>query len=107
MVITPQHKLRVMHLYRHSLKHLMSWAIRRDVFASEAEKVRAEIEKHRNVDDTYKARRLVERGEEVLREYLHPDPYIVPYYPGGSLYERNPPVVPVKQQLDWGREDAH
>ena len=35
MVITPQHKLRVMHLYRHSLKHLMSWAIRRNVFASE------------------------------------------------------------------------
>ena len=35
MVITPQHKLRVMHLYRHSLKHLMSWAIRRNVFADE------------------------------------------------------------------------
>lgn len=29
----------------------------------------------------------------------------VPYYPGGSLYQRNPPMVPMKQQMDWGRED--
>ncbi len=35
MVNTPQHSARALRLYRHSLKHLMSWAIRRDVFAGE------------------------------------------------------------------------
>ena len=29
------------------------------------------------------AERLVEKGEAKLTEYQHPDPYIVPYYPGG------------------------
>ena len=29
------------------------------------------------------AGRLIEKGEAKLREYQHPDPYIVPYYPGG------------------------
>jgi NADH dehydrogenase (ubiquinone) 1 beta subcomplex subunit 9 len=39
---------------------------------------------------------------------LTPDVLAVPYHPGGSLYARNPPMVPgYKQQLDFGREDAH
>ncbi len=31
------------------------------------------------------AGRMVDKGEAKLREYQHPDPYIVPYYPGGHL----------------------
>ena len=37
------------------------------------------------------ATRLVEAGEKYLAEKAHPDPYIVPYYYGGSAYHRNPP----------------
>ena len=37
------------------------------------------------------ATRLVEAGEKYLEEKSHPDPYIVPYYYGGSSYHRNPP----------------
>ena len=33
------------------------------------------------------AGRLVEKGEAKLREYQHPDPYIVPYYPGRQTGE--------------------
>ena len=30
-------------------------------------------------------------GKAELFEYTHPDPYCVPYMPGGSLFMRNPP----------------
>ena len=32
------------------------------------------------------AERLVEKGEAKLTEYQHPDPYIVPYYPGMRVH---------------------
>ncbi len=35
MSVSPEHKVKVLRLYRHSLKHLMSWAIRRNIFAEE------------------------------------------------------------------------
>ena len=30
---------------------------------------------------------------------LHPDPYIVPYRPGGSMYARNPPFPEVRRRM--------
>mmetsp|Transcript_23572 Transcript_23572/g.43323 ORF Transcript_23572/g.43323 Transcript_23572/m.43323 type:complete len:84 (+) Transcript_23572:557-808(+) len=30
-------------------------------------------------------------GKAELFEFTHPDPYCVPYMPGGSLFMRNPP----------------
>ena len=33
----------------------------------------------------------VQEGKNELFEYSHPDPYCVPYMPGGSLFMRNPP----------------
>ena len=37
------------------------------------------------------AEQLVKAGQEYLDKVKHPDPYIVPYYIGGSMYARNPP----------------
>ena len=78
--------------------------------------------------DTLQVERLLQKGEQRLKEKLHPDPIIgvplafsripphisclkspssqlallltslspvVPYYPGGSLFERNPPMPKV------------
>ena len=78
--------------------------------------------------DTLQVERLLQKGEQRLKEMLHPDPVIgvplalstnhrhlpclrhlhaqlalllthlspaVPYYPGGSLFERNPPMPKV------------
>lgn len=33
-------------------------------------------------------------GRERLESHRHPDPYIVPYMPGGSLFMRNPSFEP-------------
>lgn len=104
------HKTRVMHLYRSSLKSILSWAVQRDVWYDEVARVRDEFEKHRNVANPVEAARLVERGEAKLAEYAHPDPYIVPYYysktGGGSKYARNPPVPPeIHLARDFGREE--
>jgi hypothetical protein len=40
--------------------------------------------------DSGKTRRLVREAKERLQEQYHPDPYIVPYMPGGTLFMRNP-----------------
>jgi NADH dehydrogenase (ubiquinone) 1 beta subcomplex subunit 9 len=51
---------------------------------------------------------LVAAGEATLAARSHPDPYTVPYRPGGTLYARNPGVpAAMHQQLDFGREEAH
>ncbi|CAL5220140.1 g2098 [Coccomyxa viridis] len=84
---------------------MLSWAIRRDLFAQEAEVLRKEFEKNKDMTDVGQIGRLIQKGQAKLQEYQHPDPYIVPYYPGGSLYARNPPFPEeMHQQLDFGRE---
>ena len=70
----------------------------------QARKLRAEFEANRHLDRV-QGERLVAKGEERLAGTAHPDPYIVPYYTGGSLYARNPEVpADVKIHLDFGRE---
>ena len=34
---------------------------------------------------------LTQEGKAELYEFTHPDPYCVPFMPGGSLFMRNPP----------------
>ncbi len=36
-------------------------------------------------------KRLVREAEEKLVAHTHPDPYVIPYMPGGSKFMRNPP----------------
>ncbi|PSC68932.1 NADH dehydrogenase [ubiquinone] 1 beta subcomplex subunit 9 [Micractinium conductrix] len=91
---TAVQRLRAIHLYRHSLKNMLSWAVRREVFYVEADKLRSDFEQLKRLDDPIQIDRALEKGEARLREHLHPDPYIVPYRPGGSLYARNPPFDP-------------
>lgn len=48
---------------------------------------------------------LIEQGEKKLHAGRHPDPYVVPYYVGGTKYARNPPVPPeMRLVFDYGRE---
>uniref|UniRef100_A0A7R9W6G1 NADH dehydrogenase [ubiquinone] 1 beta subcomplex subunit 9 n=1 Tax=Pseudictyota dubia TaxID=2749911 RepID=A0A7R9W6G1_9STRA len=81
----------VARLYRHSLKTLSSWTIDRDVFCDEATKLRARFDANRGCTPA-NAARLIKEGKEELLEYTHPDPYCVPYMPGGTLFMRNPPL---------------
>mmetsp|Transcript_12684 Transcript_12684/g.32859 ORF Transcript_12684/g.32859 Transcript_12684/m.32859 type:complete len:95 (+) Transcript_12684:141-425(+) len=43
------HRVRVMRLYRHSLKQMASWAVQRSLFYVEAEKIRSQFEANKNV----------------------------------------------------------
>eukprot|EP00887_Chlorella_sp_A99_P002205 scaffold21.g2205.t1 len=97
-------RTRAIHLYRHALKNMLSWAVRREVFYPEAERIRGEFEALQGLDDPAAIERALEKGEAQLRSLLHPDPYIVPYRPGGSMYARNPPLPKeIKMHLDFGR----
>ena len=105
---TQLQKARVTGLYRTSLKQLLSWVVSREVFYEEAGKIRSEFEQHKHVQDTSEIERLLAKGEAKLREYEHPDPYIVPYRPGGSMFARNPPFADgTAIHLDFGREGQH
>ncbi|KAK9839968.1 hypothetical protein WJX74_001246 [Apatococcus lobatus] len=97
-------KQRAVALYRRSLKVLSDWAVHRDLFYTESEKLRTQFEAN-STADLHHTERLLERGEQQLLKWKHPDPYIVAYAPGGSLFQRNPPFPPeMHQHLDFGRE---
>jgi len=98
-------KSRITGLYRTSLKQLLSWVVSREVFYEEASKIRHEFDMYKNVDDPNEIERLLRNGEARMKEYEHPDPYIVPYRPGGSMFARNPPFAEeTKIHLDFGKE---
>lgn len=42
--------------------------------------------------DSGKTARLIREAEERIFEMTHPDPYIAPYMPGGTLFMRNPAI---------------
>eukprot|EP01041_Mallomonas_annulata_P010977 gene10977-22938_t len=89
----PSHKYEIMRLYRKSLRLLGSWAENREIFNTEGLKIRAEFNASMSLPvDSPKVKRLVREAYERLQEQAHPDPYIVPYMPGGSLFMRNPAV---------------
>ena len=81
----------VARLYRKSLKCLLSWVIDRDFFNEKAEELRARFDAERGCSPA-KASRLLKEGRKELFEWSHPDPYCVPWMPGGSLFMRNPPL---------------
>mmetsp|Transcript_13156 Transcript_13156/g.15826 ORF Transcript_13156/g.15826 Transcript_13156/m.15826 type:complete len:163 (+) Transcript_13156:62-550(+) len=81
----------VARLYRHSLKTLSSWAVDREVFIEEATDLRARFDSARGCAPA-QAARLLREGQQELFDNTHPDPYIVPFMPGGSLFMRNPPL---------------
>ena len=78
-------------LYRHSLRQLLSWTVDRDLFNEEATKLRARFDANRGVNPAAAAR-LLNEGLDEHFDYLHPDPYKIPYMPGGSSFMRNPPL---------------
>jgi len=77
-------------LYRKSLKLTQSWAIDREIFLDEADKLRARFDAGKDANDA-KAIRLIKEAKEEMFKNSHPDPYCVPFMPGGSLFMRNPP----------------
>jgi len=86
----PAHSLRVMKLYRHSLKNLMNWAVHRELFIERGFELRAQFDANKGITDAKIIERTVSAGEAKLAEFTHPDPYTLPHMPGGSKYMRHP-----------------
>jgi len=74
MSLAAEHTVRVMRLYRQSLRTCLNWVIRRDLFNEEARKIRAMFERNRS-KDLAEGLKLVEAGEAKLASKRHPDPY--------------------------------
>jgi NADH dehydrogenase (ubiquinone) 1 beta subcomplex subunit 9 len=85
------HSQEVCRLYRISLRMLQSWAINRDVFNEEGVKLRDEFKKNMDVP-LKQGKVLLAKGQEQQIGWTHPDRYLLPYLPGGSLFMRNPPL---------------
>lgn len=101
----PAQKLRAIHLYRHTLKNIVSWCIRRELFFDECERIRGLFQKNAHLNDPNAIEQTLAKGEKELQRLMHPDPLIVPYSYGGTLYQRNPPFPEsMHQVLDYGRE---
>jgi NADH dehydrogenase (ubiquinone) 1 beta subcomplex subunit 9 len=90
------HHQRVTRLYRRALRELNNWAIDRDLFCRESDKIRAEFDASRMLEPHGGlTQRLVREAEEKVASFTHPDPYVKPYMPGGSKFMRNP-APPIK-----------
>ncbi|KAK1261290.1 NADH dehydrogenase [ubiquinone] 1 beta subcomplex subunit 9 [Acorus gramineus] len=99
-------KERVRILYRRALKDTLNWSVHRHMFYSEADKLRQRFEANKNVEDLDTIDRLIEEAEVTYNKYQHPDPYIVPWAPGGSKFTRNPPPPPgIEIVFDYGTEE--
>ncbi|KAK4405308.1 Epimerase family protein SDR39U1, chloroplastic [Sesamum angolense] len=87
-------KERVRILYRRALKDTLNWAVHRHLFYPDADALREKFETNRNVEDIELIDRMIAAGEATYNKWRHPDPYIVPWAPGGTKFCRNPTPPP-------------
>ncbi|XP_058213213.1 NADH dehydrogenase [ubiquinone] 1 beta subcomplex subunit 9 [Rhododendron vialii] len=99
-------KERVRILYRRALKETLNWAVHRHLFYRDASEMREKFDANKNVESLETIDRLLEDGEAAYNKWRHPDPYIVPWAPGGSKFTRNPPPPPgIEILYNYGQED--
>ncbi|KAF5745411.1 NADH dehydrogenase [Tripterygium wilfordii] len=99
-------KERVRILYRRALKETLNWAVHRHLFYNDADDLRQRFEANKHLEDLDTIDSLVVDGEAQYNKWRHPDPYIVPWAPGGSKFTRNPPPPPgIEIVYDYGREE--
>ncbi|CAL9071343.1 unnamed protein product [Musa textilis] len=99
-------KERVRLLYRRALKDTLNWAVNRHHFYQHASDLREKFEANKHAEDLDTIDRLIQDGEASYGKLRHPDPYIVPWAPGGSKFCRNPPPpAGIEIVYNYGRED--
>ncbi|GMI88126.1 B22 subunit of eukaryotic mitochondrial Complex I [Hibiscus trionum] len=99
-------KERVRILYRRALKDTLNWAVHRHLFYQDASDLREKFEAHKHAEDLDTIDKMIAAGEATYNKWRHPDPYIVPWAPGGSKFTRNPvPPSGIEIVYDYGRED--
>ncbi|KAJ0971076.1 hypothetical protein J5N97_019035 [Dioscorea zingiberensis] len=99
-------KERVRILYRRALKDSLNWAVHRHIFYQDASDLRERFEANKHVEDLDTIDHLIADAEAQYGKWRHPDPYIVPWAPGGSKFTRNPPPPRGVEILhDYGKEE--
>ncbi|KAL6527567.1 NADH dehydrogenase [ubiquinone] 1 beta subcomplex subunit 9 [Orobanche gracilis] len=122
-------KERVRTLYRRALKDTLNWAVHRHLFYHDADALREKFEANRQVfaqkigrlyqetsvllfitvamqEDIELIDKMITAGEASYNKWRHPDPYIVPWAPGGTKFCRNPtPPAGIEIIHDYGREE--
>ncbi|KAA8546040.1 hypothetical protein F0562_020509 [Nyssa sinensis] len=99
-------KERVRILYRKALKDTLNWAVHRHLFYEDASILREKFEANKHLEDPETIDRMIAVGEATYDKWRHPDPYIVPWAPGGSKFTRNPTPPPgIEIVYDYGKED--
>ncbi|CEG68260.1 Putative NADH dehydrogenase (Ubiquinone) 1 beta subcomplex 9 [Rhizopus microsporus] len=93
-MISAAHRSHVQSLYKRSLKLSLDWYIQRDLWRQKALEIRARFEQNKHVTNPKEIRALIEKTEQELQEFAHPDPYRLPTGPEGTKWERNlPPIM--------------
>ena len=93
-------------LYRRALRDTLNWAVHRHLFYPDADALRERFETNKHVEDPDTIDRLIANAEATYNKWRHPDPYIVPWAPGGSKFHRNPtPPAGIEIVYDYGKED--
>ncbi|KAL5855976.1 hypothetical protein ACOSQ4_005778 [Xanthoceras sorbifolium] len=99
-------KERVRILYRRALKDTLNWAVHRHLFYRDADELREKFDANKHVADLDTIDRLIDNAEATYNKWRHPDPYIVPWAPGGSKFCRNPtPPDGIDIVYNYGKED--
>ncbi|XP_021627298.1 NADH dehydrogenase [ubiquinone] 1 beta subcomplex subunit 9 isoform X2 [Manihot esculenta] len=83
-------KERVQIPYRRALRDTLNWAVHRHLFYQDASNLREKFDAKKHVEDQDAIDRMIAEGEAQYNKWRHPDPYIVPWAPGGSKFTRNP-----------------
>lgn len=83
-------------LYRRALRTAHNWINRNDFYRSKAAEIKLRFEQKKNISDPKELRRVLQKTEELLEKFEHPDPIIPPKRPGGIEYDRNVPPRYVK-----------
>ncbi|KAH7574968.1 hypothetical protein JRO89_XS02G0027600 [Xanthoceras sorbifolium] len=82
-----------------------------DVYCSrfvflQADELREKFDANKHVADLDTIDRLIDNAEATYNKWRHPDPYIVPWAPGGSKFCRNPtPPDGIDIVYNYGKED--
>ena len=99
------HKQIVTRLYRQSLRLAFSWAIDRNLWLDKAEEIRWRFDSVKGRPSDANVQSAIQLGQDELVRYAHPDPYVIPWMPGGSKFMRNPPPPP--DVVHDGHVDKH
>ncbi|KAF2322811.1 hypothetical protein GH714_031031 [Hevea brasiliensis] len=85
------------------INHIMESAA---IVGKLASNLREKFDANKHVEDLDAIDRMIAEGEAQYNKWRHPDPYIVPWAPGGSKFTRNPtPPSGIEIVYNYGRED--